>query len=244
MFIAGNDFKSGQTKWKSFLLDFLTSAGIKPRAIVSYNHLGNNDGLNLSESKQFKSKEVSKLSVIDDAVKANPILYPNDDQNIDHVVVIKYVPFVGDSKRAIDEYSSELMLGGLNTVLIHNTCEDSLLAAPIIIDLVLLAELCERVKFKIHNENTDESNKENEFQSFNSVLSLLSYLLKSPLVERNSTPVNSLVKQRCFIENLLRALVGLPPINNLDFKHKLSDTSKWFEKQVEPIKMANDRDNE
>lgn len=59
VFIAGDDFKSGQTKLKSVLVDFLVSAGIKPVSIVSYNHLGNNDGKNLSAPQQFRSKEVS-----------------------------------------------------------------------------------------------------------------------------------------------------------------------------------------
>ena len=58
VFIAGDDFKSGQTKLKSVLVDFLVSAGIKPVSIVSYNHLGNNDGMNLSVPKTFRSKEV------------------------------------------------------------------------------------------------------------------------------------------------------------------------------------------
>lgn len=59
VFIAGDDFKSGQTKLKSVLVDFLVSAGIKPVSIVSYNHLGNNDGKNLSAPQTFRSKEVS-----------------------------------------------------------------------------------------------------------------------------------------------------------------------------------------
>jgi myo-inositol-1-phosphate synthase len=58
VFIAGDDFKSGQTKLKSVLVDFLVSAGIKPKSIVSYNHLGNNDGQNLSAPQTFRSKEV------------------------------------------------------------------------------------------------------------------------------------------------------------------------------------------
>lgn len=61
VFIGGDDFKSGQTKLKSVLVDFLVSAGIKPVSIVSYNHLGNNDGRNLSAPQQFKSKEVNCL---------------------------------------------------------------------------------------------------------------------------------------------------------------------------------------
>lgn len=58
VFIAGDDFKSGQTKIKSVLVDFLVGAGIKPVSIASYNHLGNNDGKNLSAPQQFRSKEV------------------------------------------------------------------------------------------------------------------------------------------------------------------------------------------
>lgn len=61
VFIAGDDFKSGQTKVKSVIVDFLVSAGIKPVSIVSYNHLGNNDGYNLSAPSQFRSKEVTKF---------------------------------------------------------------------------------------------------------------------------------------------------------------------------------------
>lgn len=62
-FIGGDDFKSGQTKLKSVLVDFLVSAGIKPVSIVSYNHLGNNDGYNLSAPQQFHSKEVRKKMI-------------------------------------------------------------------------------------------------------------------------------------------------------------------------------------
>ena len=74
-FIGGDDFKSGQTKIKSVLADFLVNAGLKPIAISIYNDLGNNDGKNLSAPAQFKSKEISKSSVVDDIVQSNPILY-------------------------------------------------------------------------------------------------------------------------------------------------------------------------
>jgi len=74
-FIGGDDFKSGQTKVKSVLADFLVNAGIKPIAITSYNHLGNNDGKNLSAPQQFRSKEISKSNVVDDIVASNRILY-------------------------------------------------------------------------------------------------------------------------------------------------------------------------
>lgn len=64
VFIGGDDFKSGQTKVKSVLVDFLVGSGIKPTSIVSYNHLGNNDGCNLSAPQQFRSKEVSNFHVL------------------------------------------------------------------------------------------------------------------------------------------------------------------------------------
>jgi myo-inositol-1-phosphate synthase len=86
--IAGDDFKSGQTKMKSVLVDFLVGAGIKPTSIVSYNHLGNNDGCNLSAPQTFRSKEISKSNVVDDMVASNCILY-DEGEHPDHVVVIK-----------------------------------------------------------------------------------------------------------------------------------------------------------
>lgn len=236
VFIGGDDFKSGQTKFKSVLVDFLVNAGIKPCSIVSYNHLGNNDGFNLSAPQQFRSKEISKSNVVDDMVHSNQVLYGKGLSHPDHTVVIKYVPYVGDSKRALDEYISELMLGGKNTIVVHNTCEDSLLASPIIIDLVILSELFQRVTFKVHNQTCMENGKVGEeFQPFNSVLSILSYLLKAPLVERGANVVNALFKQRQTIENMLRALIALPPINQLNLQAKCSNRDQWWEELSKPI---------
>ena len=144
-------------------------------------------------------------------VESNDILY-SDKKKPDHTVVIKYVPYVGDSKRAMDEYTSEIMMGGSNTLVIHNTCEDSLLASPLIIDLVVLAELCERITFKTDKDST--------FQSFNSVLSILSYMCKAPLVPRGTPVVNALFKQKCCIENIMRACLGLAPVNHMLLEQK------------------------
>lgn len=77
-------------------------------------------------------------------VNSNRILYSQNEKP-DHVIVIKYMPYVGDSKRAMDEYICSIFMGGQQTIAIHNTCEDSLLAAPIIIDLALLMELFSRI---------------------------------------------------------------------------------------------------
>ncbi|EXB39764.1 Inositol-3-phosphate synthase [Morus notabilis] len=209
--IGGDDFKSGQTKMKSVLVDFLVGAGIKPTSIVSYNHLGNNDGMNLSAPQTFRSKEISKSNVVDDMVGSNGILY-EPGEHPDHVVVIKYVPYVGDSKRAMDEYTSEIFMGGTNTIVLHNTCEDSLLAAPIILDLVLLAELSTRIQIKAEGEG--------KFHSFHPVATILSYLIKAPLVPPGTPVVNALSKQRAMLENILRACVGLAPENNMILEYK------------------------
>ncbi|KAM9787847.1 inositol-3-phosphate synthase 1-A-like isoform 1-T2 [Syngnathus typhle] len=212
VFIGGDDFKSGQTKIKSVLVDFLVSSGIKPTAIVSYNHLGNNDGKNLSAPQQFRSKEITKSNVVDDMVGSNSVLYERGEKP-DHCVVIKYIPYVGDSKRAMDEYTSEIMMGGLNTIVLHNTCEDSLLASPIILDLAILTELCQRVSFR--------PNGEDHFQSFHSVLALLSFLIKAPLVPPGTPVINAFYRQRASIENVMRACLGLPPQSHMLLEEKL-----------------------
>ena len=189
------------------MVDFLVSAGIKPVSIVSYNHLGNNDGKNLSAPSQFRSKEISKSNVVDDMVASNPILF-EADEHPDHVVVIKYVPHVGDSKRAMDEYTSEIFMGGKNTIVMHNTCEDSLLATPLIYDLIILGEFCRRVQVKKEGET--------EWESLHPVLSLLSYMLKAPLVPYGA--------QRCAIVNFMRACLGLAPENHMALEHRFEST--------------------
>jgi myo-inositol-1-phosphate synthase len=172
-FIGGDDFKSGQTKMKSALVDFLINAGIKLTSIASYNHLGNNDGKNLSSHKQFRSKEISKSNVVDDMVASNQVLYTKGEHP-DHTVVIKYMPAVGDNKRALDEYYAEIFMGGHQTISMFNVCEDSLLASPLIIDLVVIAELMTRISWRTHTENAAEEG----YKGFHSVLSILSYMLK------------------------------------------------------------------
>ncbi|KAK3378100.1 myo-inositol-1-phosphate synthase [Podospora didyma] len=216
-FIGGDDFKSGQTKMKSALVDFLISAGIKLTSIASYNHLGNNDGKNLSSQKQFRSKEISKSNVVDDMVEANSVLYA-PGEHPDHTVVIKYMPAVGDNKRALDEYYAEIFMGGHQTISIFNVCEDSLLASPLIIDLVLVTEMMTRIKWKA--QSSAEATKE-DFKSFHSVLSILSYMLKAPLTPPGTPVINALAKQRGALTNIFRACVGLEPESDMTLEHKL-----------------------
>ncbi|KAL2071498.1 hypothetical protein VTL71DRAFT_12733 [Oculimacula yallundae] len=216
-FIGGDDFKSGQTKMKSALVDFLISAGIKLTSIASYNHLGNNDGKNLSSQKQFRSKEISKSNVVDDMVEANSVLY-KPGEHPDHTVVIKYMPAVGDNKRALDEYYAEIFMGGHQTISLFNVCEDSLLASPLIIDLVVIAEMFTRIQWKA--ASTDGATNK-EFKNFHSVLSVLSFMLKAPLTPPGTPVINALAKQRSALVNIFRACVGLEPENDMTLEHKL-----------------------
>jgi len=205
-FIGGSDFKSGQTRFKTIMSDFLIGAGLKLQSIASYNHLGNNDGKNLAEPETFKSKQISKSSVLDDAISSNPILYPNGHKGFDHEVVIKYLPFVGDSKRALDEYSSVIFLNGINTISSFNVCEDSLLATPIMYDLIVLAELFTRMKI--------------DGEKLGPLLSYLSFFFKAPVTNHPEYVINSFTRQRESLTNLLKAAGGYTPDDGtlLNFK--------------------------
>lgn len=230
-FIGGDDFKSGQTKLKSCLAEFLVNSGIKPLSIASYNHLGNNDGKNLTAQKTFRSKEISKSSVVDDMVEANHLLYkpllepPKGEKMIDsglrsrqtehpdHCVVIKYMPAVGDDKVALDEYYSEIAMGGRNKLVISNTCQDSLLAIPLIFDLVIITELLTRVQYRKCRAEGDEGSP---FQNVYCVLSLLSSMLKAPLAKPGTDVINGASRQRAAVDHFLRALIGLQPLTEWD----------------------------
>lgn len=232
-FVGGDDFKSGQTKMKSALADFMINAGLKLTSIASYNHLGNNDGKNLSSQRQFRSKEISKSNVVDDMVETNSVLYKPGDHP-DHTVVIKYMPAVGDNKRALDEYYAEIFMGGHQTISLFNVCEDSLLASPLIIDLVIIAEMMTRITWKAESSDGAASK---EYAGFHSVLSILSYMLKvrgekdlsndpaytrqAPLTPPGTPVVNALAKQRAALTNIFRACVGLQPESDMTLEHKL-----------------------
>ncbi|KII63896.1 Inositol-3-phosphate synthase 1 [Thelohanellus kitauei] len=215
VFVAGDDLKTGQTKVKSALVEFLIGSGIKPVAIVSYNHLGNNDGLNLDSQAQFRSKEISKSQAVDELINSNQALY-KPGEKIDHCIVIKYIPFVEDSKRALDEYTSRICMNGLNTLMIYNTCEDSLLAVPVMFDLVLLSELFSRIKVKCCSHGDDS------YHTFQTILSALGFLLKAPLTQKKEPLINGLAAQKRCIENLIRACLGIPPENNMYLEHKFN----------------------
>lgn len=198
--IAGSDFKSGQTRFKTIMSDFLIGSGIRLASSVSYNHLGNNDGKNLSEDKTFQSKKISKAGVLDDAMASNTILYPEGNNKIDHEVVIKYVPFVGDSKRALDEYSSQIFMNGTSTISSYNVCEDSLLATPLMYDMIVLGEYFSRMEI--------------DGKKLGPVLSYLSFFFKTPITNHEEYAVNSYSRQRETLVSLLKVTAGILPDDN------------------------------
>lgn len=214
--ICGDDFKSGQTKMKSVLVDYLIGCGIKVKTMVTYNHLGNNDMYQLTDEVMWKPKSASKSRVIEDIVESNGLLYPNGDAGPDHVVVVKYVPFLGDSKRDVSEYTSETFMDCRYTSIMHNECMDSALCAPLIIDLCIFAELFSRVKYQTSGST--------DWRPLSPVMSVLGFYMKIPRVPSGEAIVNALPRQKACIENMLRALVGLAPESNLLLNTKCPPT--------------------
>jgi myo-inositol-1-phosphate synthase len=111
----------------------------------------------------------------------------------------------------MDEYISSIFMGGKNTLVIHNTCEDSLLATPIIYDLVILSELFERILVK---RDTDT-----EYERFHPILSVLNYFMKAPMVPDGAPVINALFAKRNALVNILKACLGLSPENNMGLEN-------------------------
>merc|ERR1719465_304068 len=95
----------------------------------------------------------------------------------------------------------------------HNTCEDSLLATPLILDLAILADMCSRIQYKTAGLS--------EWSDFHPIMSLLSYMIKAPLVPPGTPVVNALFAQRQCVVNVFRACLGLPVEHNMALEHKL-----------------------
>ncbi|KAF0990600.1 hypothetical protein HZS_1366, partial [Henneguya salminicola] len=216
--LAGNDFKTGQTKVKSALVEYLIGSGFKPVSIVSYNHLGNNDGKNLHSPEQFLSKEVTKSRMVDDIIQLNETLYHGE--LIDHSVALQYVPYVGDSKRAFDEYTSEICMQAVNTMVVYNVCEDSLLAVPVMLDLILFTELFSRIRIRC------EGDESGSYRSFQTILSALGFFLKAPLMTEGELTRTGLASQKTCLENLVRACIGLPPDSHLNLEYRFGFKSE------------------
>eukprot|EP00871_Galdieria_phlegrea_P005709 jgi/Galph1/625/GphlegSOOS_G5350.1 len=206
VFIAGDDFKSGQTKMKSVLVDYFIGSGMKVESMVTYNHLGNNDMFQLTDGEMWKPKSAAKSRVIEDIVCSNGTLY-EPRESPDHVVVVKYVSSYGDSKSDVSEYVTKTFLNCPYRTVMYNNCLDSALCAPLIIDLAIFTELFHRVSYRTGDMK--------EFVSMHPILSSLSFYMKIPRTPSKEPHINALHRQRSCIENMFRALVGLTGEENL-----------------------------
>ena len=199
--IAGKDFKTGQTLMKTIL-----APGFKARMLglsgwFSTNILGNRDGEVLDDPGSFKTKEESKLSVLDRILQ--PELYPQLYKKIHHKVRINYYPPRGDNKEGWDNIDIFGWLGYPMQIKVDFLCRDSILAAPIVLDLVLFLDLAQRSK---------------ELQGLG-IQEWLSFYLKSPMTAPGLYPEHDLFIQLMKLKNTLRHLKGEPLITHLGLEY-------------------------
>jgi len=192
--IAGKDFKTGQTLMKTIL-----APGFKARLLglngwFSTNILGNRDGEVLDDPENFKTKEMSKLGVLDTILQ--PGVYPELYGNIDHVVRINYYPPRGDNKEGWDAIDIFGWLGYEMQIKVDFLCRDSILAAPIVLDLVLFLDLAARAGMK-------------------GVQEWLSFYFKSPMHAPGLYPEHDLFIQLMKLKNTLRYVRGEELITHL-----------------------------
>jgi len=185
--IAGKDFKTGQTLMKTILAPGLKSRMIGLSGWFSTNILGNRDGEVLDDPYSFKTKEVSKLGVLEYIFQ--PDLYPDLYSDYYHKVRINYYPPRGDEKEAWDNIDIFGWLGYPMQIKVNFLCRDSILAAPIVLDLVLFMDLAQRADFY-------------------GIQEWLSFYFKSPMVGENLYPEHDLSIQLMKLTNTLRYLKG------------------------------------
>ncbi len=194
--IAGKDFKTGQTMMKTVLAPMLKTRMLGLSGWFSTNILGNRDGEVLDDPESFKTKEESKLSVIDSILQ--PELYPSLYKDYYHKVRINYYPPKGDNKESWDNLN---IFGWLNypmEIKINFLCRDSILAAPIVLDLVLFMDLAQR------------SNMKGGIQDW------LSFYFKSPMHSEGKIAENDLFIQQMKMKNTLRKLMNEETINHVE----------------------------
>ncbi|MFL2987232.1 MAG: inositol-3-phosphate synthase [Candidatus Poriferisodalaceae bacterium] len=191
--IAGKDFKTGQTLMKTLVAPGLKARMLGLRGWYSTNILGNRDGEVLDDPENFKTKEVSKLGVLDTILQ--PEVYPELYGNIDHVVRINYYPPRGDNKEGWDNIDIFGWLGYPMQIKIDFLCRDSILAAPIVLDLALFLDLAQRA---------GESG----------VQEWLSFYLKAPQSGSASGPEHDIFIQQTKLKNTLREWMGEEPVTH------------------------------
>lgn len=204
--IAGKDFKTGQTLMKTILAPGLAARSLGVNGWFSDNILGNRDGLVLDDPDNFKTKEVSKLGVLEDIFKPeiNPDLYGE----MYHKIRINYYPPHGDNKESWDNIDIFGWLGYKMQIKINFLCRDSILAAPIVLDLALFMDLAKRA-------------------NLSGIQEWLSFYLKSPQTIPGVPAENDIFKQLIKLQNTLRFIMGEELITHLgqDYQHQAIETA-------------------
>ena len=197
--IAGKDFKTGQTMVKTIISPMIKMRMLGLQGWFSTNILGNRDGEVLDDPGSFKTKEESKLSVIDSILQ--PELYPMLYKDYYHKVRINYYPPRGDNKEGWDNIDIFGWLGYPMQIKIDFLCRDSILAAPLALDLVLLTNLAQRV-------------------GFYGIQEWLSFYFKSPMHSPDVVPEHDLFIQHIKLKNTMREIMDEEPIDHIDEKIK------------------------
>jgi myo-inositol-1-phosphate synthase len=196
--IAGKDFKTGQTLMKTILAPGFKSRLLGLNGWFSTNILGNRDGEVLDDPDAFKTKEESKLSVLDHILQ--PERYPDLYSNYTHKVRINYYPPRGDNKEGWDNIDIFGWLGYPMQIKVDFLCRDSILAAPIVLDLVLFLDLAQRC-------------------GMNGIQEWLSFYFKSPMCAPELYPEHDLFIQLMKLKNTLRYLKGEDLITHLGLEY-------------------------
>jgi myo-inositol-1-phosphate synthase len=192
--IAGKDFKTGQTLMKTIVAPGLKSRMLGCRGWYSTNILGNRDGEVLDDPDSFRSKEVSKLSVLDTILQ--PALHPDLYGDLVHKVRIDYYAPRGDDKEGWDNIDLFGWLGYPMQMKINFLCRDSILAAPIVLDLVLFLDLARRA-------------------GMHGIQEWLSFYFKSPMHAPEVSAEHDLFIQQKKLKNTLRWMMGEQPLTHL-----------------------------
>ena len=196
--ISGKDFKTGQTWMKTVIAPGLKARMLGLAGWYSTNILGNRDGEVLDDPASFKTKEESKLSVLHTILQ--PDIYPALYKDFSHVVRINYYPPRGDNKEGWDNIDIVGWMGYPMQIKVNFLCRDSILAAPLVLDLALFSDFAQRACLK-------------------GIQEWLSFYYKSPMAAPGLQPEHDLFIQQTKLKNTLRHLMGEEQITHLGLEY-------------------------
>jgi myo-inositol-1-phosphate synthase len=192
--ISGRDLKSGQTMMKTVIAPALKARMLGLDGWFSTNILGNRDGEVLDDPQAFKAKEVTKSSVLDTILQ--PEVYPDLYSKISHKVSIHYYPPRGDAKEGWDNIDITGWLGYPMQIKINFLCRDSILAAPLVLDIAIFMDLAKRMEWR-------------------GIQEWMSFYYKTPMALEGLPVEHDLFIQSAKLKNTLRAVAGEEPITHL-----------------------------